>query len=131
MHQLILESRDIFSCKGEPLERTGEIKHTINTGSAVPVRQGPRRLPYHKRLEAQTETQDMLDQGVISPSKSAWSSPVVLVRKKDNTIRFCIDYRKLNDLTVKDAFPLPRFDDSIDALSGAKWFSVFDLRSGY
>ena len=83
LHQVVMESVDVFSCKGEPLGRTGEVKHQINTGSALPVRQGPRRLPFHHRREALKEVQDMLEQGVIAPSKSAWASPVVLVRKKD------------------------------------------------
>ncbi|KAJ8028019.1 hypothetical protein HOLleu_30140 [Holothuria leucospilota] len=131
LFELLGEFRNVFCCEGEPLGKTGVVKHVIDTGNAHPVRQAPRRLPYHHKLQAQIEVENMLEQGVISPSKSAWASPVVLVRKKDGTIRFCVDYCKLNDLTIKDAFPLPRIDDSLDTLSGAKWFSVFDLRSGY
>jgi hypothetical protein len=73
----------------------------------------------------------MLNNEVITPSSSPWSSPVFLVRKKDGTTRFCVDYRRLNAVTVNDAYPLPRIDDSFDHLSGSCWFSTLDLCSGY
>ncbi|GFV37775.1 hypothetical protein TNCV_3040331 [Trichonephila clavipes] len=73
----------------------------------------------------------MLDEGIVQPSESPWSSPVVLVRKKDGSWRFCVDYRKLNSVTKKDVYPLPRIDDTLDCLKSAKFFSSMDLRSGY
>ena len=75
--------------------------------------------------------QDLLARGIIKPAHGAWSSPVVLVRKKDQSWRFCVDYRKLNAVTLQDAYPLPRIDESLDALAGSKYFSTLDLTSGY
>ena len=73
----------------------------------------------------------MLRLGVTAPSSSPWASPVVLAQKKDGSLRFCVDYRRLNTVTRKDAYVLPRIDDTLDALSSSKWFSTLDLASGY
>lgn len=73
----------------------------------------------------------MLDQDIIETSSSQWASTIVLVQKKDGSTRFCVDYRKLNHVTVKDAYPLPRIDESVDALSGSKYFCTLDMASGY
>jgi hypothetical protein len=75
--------------------------------------------------------EELKTHGLVKEGHGAWSSPVVLVRKKDNTWRFCVDYRKLNEVTHKDAYPLPRIDDSLDALGGSRLFSTLDLTSGY
>ena len=74
---------------------------------------------------------DLLDKGFIRPSSSPWGAPVLFVRKKDGSLRMCIDYRQLNKVTTKNKYPLPRIDDLFDQLQGAKWFSKIDLRSGY
>ena len=73
----------------------------------------------------------MLKKDVIKSSTSPWASPIVLVRKKDWSSRFCIDYRKVNAVTQKDAYPLPRVDETLDTLSGSRWFTTLDLISGY
>ena len=133
-HQLcnrLLEFQDIFSRGLHDLGRTGVTKHKINTGDASPVRQHPRRLPFAQREEAFKAVEEMHAQGIIEPSASPWASPVVLVKKKDGGTRFSVDYRKLNELTKKDSYPLPRVDTTLDALSGSSWFSTLDLKSGY
>lgn len=126
--QTLLKYSDVFDKK---LGHTNVISHKIDTGDAAPIRQYPRRLPYALREETDNQVTDMLQQGVIQPSHSPWASPIVLVKKKDGTFRFCIDYRKLNAVTQRDAHPLPRVDDLLDALQGSCMFSTLDLRSGY
>ena len=131
LHQLLCQFSDLFSTGSNDLGCTELVRHEIHTGDAKPIRQPPRRLPLARREEAENILSEMREQGVIEPSASAWSSPVVLVRKKDGSTRFCIDYRRLNDVTTKDSYPLPRIDDTIDSLAGANWFSTLDLKSGY
>ena len=114
--KFLLEFQDIFSKGPQDLGKTGLAKHEINTGVAVPVRQHPRRLPLAQREKAFKAVEDMQKQGIIEPSVSPWASPVVLVKKKDGSTRFCVDYRKLNDLTKKDSYPLPRIDSTLDEL---------------
>ncbi len=103
----------------------------IQTSDALPKRQRVRRTPFAVRGEVARQLREMQGSGVISPSASPWASPVVLVRKKDGTLRFCIDYRELNSVTKTDTFPLPRNDDMLDQLNKAKFFSTLDLASGY
>ena len=105
--------------------------HEIHTGDAVPVKQRPRRTPIAFKGEEEKEIEKMLEMEVIRPSTSPWASPVVLVRKKDGSTRFCIDYTKLNKLTTIDSYPLPLIDDCLESLAGATSFSTMDLASGY
>ena len=113
------------------LRRTTSVQHEILTSDARPVRCGPRRLaPAGQRTE-QTCVQEMLLGVQIEPSDSPWASLVVLVTKKDGSMCFCVDYRRLNSLTTKDAYPLPRIDDWLRLLGNQQWFSIMDLASGY
>ena len=128
---LLIRHKDLFAGKGCDLGHSTTIKHEIKTGVAKPIRQQPRRVLYQMKKEIDTQIDNMLERNVIRHSTSPWASPVVLVRKKDGTMRFCIDYRRLNEVTVRDAYPLPRIDDSLDALAGAAWFSTLDMLSGY
>uniref|UniRef100_A0A5S6QHH5 RNA-directed DNA polymerase n=1 Tax=Trichuris muris TaxID=70415 RepID=A0A5S6QHH5_TRIMR len=127
---LLNQYDDVFA-SGEDLGRTDVVQHRIDTGDSRPCRQPPRRIPFHQRQIVEEETQRMLRQGVIEPAHGPWASPVVLVRKKDGSYRFCVDYRRLNGITYKDAYPLPRIDDTLQLLGGAKWFSTLDLASGF
>ena len=111
--------------------RTRLVKHTIDTRDQRPIQLPPRRLPFTKQEIEKEEVQKMLDRGVIEPCQSSWASPVVLVTKKDGTTCFFVDYRKLNDVTRKDAYPLLRIDDTLDAHRGSQYFSTIDLYLEY
>ena len=129
--RLLSKYGDIFSKNDVDLGRTGIIKHKIPTGQTQPIKQRPRRVLVNMNEEVDIQIQDMLDKDVIQPSKSPSASSIILVKKKDGTQRFCIDYRHLNDVTIKDAYPLPRIDESLDQLAGNQWFSCLDMNSGY
>ncbi|CAF2961342.1 unnamed protein product [Rotaria sp. Silwood2] len=103
----------------------------IDTGGHPPLATHPRRISPTNRQIINDEVKKMLDNGIISPSNSPWASPVVIVKKRDGSPRFCIDYRNLNSITKKDVYPLPRIDDVIERLNGSEIFSKLDLRSGY
>ena len=127
---LIMSFAHIFALKPDDLGRTDVLKHRIET-SGTPIRQGVRRLPLPKRDEVKKLLSEMQQKEIITPSKSPWASPIVLVPKKDGSVRFCVDYRKVNNITHKDAYPLPRIDDTLDTLASSKCFSTLDLKSGY
>ena len=130
LNELFREYQDVFSQGEDDLGNTPLLEHAIET-HGPPLRQPYRRQNPAVRREEMTQVQQMLSSNVIRPSNSPWASPVVMVRKKDCSLRFCVDFRQLNAATVKDAHPLPSFDDLLDALHGAKWFSTLDLKSGY
>ena len=113
------------------LGRTNHLTHTSSTGNHPLIRQHARRMPPYQRNEVKQLLRDMLARDIIQPSKSPLASPIVVVRKKDGSAQLCVDYRKLNSITHKDAYPLPRIDDTLDTLAGSQWFSTLDLVSGY
>lgn len=128
---LLLSYSDVFSKTPTDFGRTGLVQHKINTNSASPIRKRAYRTSPHMQSVIQSQVEDMLSKDIIEVSHSPWAAPVVMVRKKDGSWRFCIDYRGLNSVTVKDAHPLPRTDDTLDALCGSCVFSTMDLSSGY
>ena len=128
---LLYDFSDAISVGDGDLGRTGLLRHKINVGDAPPIRQQARRLPFHQRDMVQKMIHNMLDQGIIEPSESSWASPIVLVKRRDGSFRFCVNFCRLNEATKKDMHPLPRIDDALDSLGGAKWFSTIDLASGY
>ncbi|GBO03604.1 Retrovirus-related Pol polyprotein from transposon 297 [Araneus ventricosus] len=104
-------------------------QHRINTGDHPPIKQYPRCLPL-ARKEADHLVKEMVDNGIIQESSGPWASPIALVKKKDGSARFCVDYKKLNEITKKNSYPLPRIDDTPDALNRSQWFTTLDLKSG-
>ena len=128
LEQLLFEYADVFSDEHGCVD---VVTHKIDGGNNAPIKQRPRRLPYTYRDEAGKHIKEMLDKNVIQPSTSARASPVVLVRKKDGQLRFCVDYRKLNQISKCEAFPLPNISDLLDSLQDAKMFSTLDLHRAY
>ena len=130
LRQLIEEYQDVFSKEGNPISSTSLVEQEIHTTGP------PTRLPFRRqnpllREIEQQQVKEMLRDKVIRPSTSPWASPVVMVKKKDGSMRFCVDFRKMNDATIKDAHPLPRIDDTLESLHGAQYFTTLDLKSGY
>ena len=122
---------DIFSKGPTDLGKTDLVKHSIKLTDETPFKEPYRRIPPGLFEKVRMHLKEMLDSGAIRESESPYSSNVVLVRKKDGSLRFCIDFRKLNSRTIRDSYNLPRIDDTIDTLIGAKYFTKLDLRSGY
>ncbi|OWZ02367.1 Retroelement, partial [Phytophthora megakarya] len=116
---------------GCPPKAKINVEHHINTGDAAPIMMRRRRHAVAENELIDKEVDNMLEQGVIELGEGAWGFPVVIVRKKDGSVRFCIDYRALNSVTMKDVYPLPRVDETSEALHGSQRFSSLDLHAGY
>ena len=116
---------------GENIGYTGMVKHRIELESEKPFKDHPRHILPAMYDEVRLHLKQLLDTNIIRKSHSPWCSNVVLVQKKNGSLRMCVDYRKLNQLTIKDSFARPRIDETLDWLSGCKYFSVLDMKSGY
>jgi hypothetical protein len=126
----ILQFSDIFAHGLQDLGKTHLVEHKIHTADAPPIRQRPRRMSPAKRDTVKGMIDEMLQAGIITPSESPWASPIVLVEQPNKT-RLCIDYRKLNQVTKKDAYPLPRVDEILNTIGTSNYFSSLDAASGY
>ena len=131
LKKFLCDHQDVFAKHDFDLGTVTAIQHDIDTGTAQPVKQRMRRTPACFVNEEEELLKKMLDAGVIQESVSDWASSPVLKRKRDGSVRWCIDYRALNDRTIKDTFPLPIIEDCLDTLVGHVWFSKLDANSAY
>ncbi|XP_052762346.1 uncharacterized protein LOC128204991 [Mya arenaria] len=128
---LLCNYGEVFAINEFDLGSFSTIEHTIDTGDARPIKQRMRKTPACFVNEEEAHLKKMVDAGVIQESVSDWASAPVLIRKRDGSVRWCVDYRALNDVTVKDTFPLPLVDDCLDTLAGSVWFSKLDANCAY
>ena len=129
---VVCEFTDVFpeELSGLPPVREVEFGIDLIPGTA-PISIAPYRMAPTELKELKSQLQELTDKGFVRPSFSPWGAPVLFVKKKDGSMRLCVDYRQLNKVTIKNKYPLPRIDDLFDQLKGATWFSKIDLRSGY
>ena len=128
--EMLWEERHAFA-KSDEIGYATELNMNIKTTDDIPVQKSYNAIPKHLYSEVKKHIQDLLNRGWIRKSASSWSSPVVIVRKKDGDIRLCCDFRQLNKKTVPDKHPLPRIQDALDNLQGSKYFSVLDQSRAY
>ena len=131
VNELLIEFQDIFKLSDLELARTNLVKHHIPVTNLMPFKDRHTRIPPSQFEPLRKLLKNMEEVGTIRKSNSPWLSSIVLVKKKDENLRFCIDLRKLNARTVKDAYALPRIEETLDYLAGSKWFSALDLKLGY
>ena len=129
--RLLCDFRDGFASKDDALGLCIAAEHQIRTGTAGPAHQQPYPNAWREREIIQQHVDKMSARGIIEPSTSPWSSPIVLAKKKDGDWRFCVNYRNLNAITTKDVYPLPRIESTLARLHGARIFTIMDLECGY
>ena len=127
---LIDKNHDIFSRNDNDIG-AADVIHDIKLSDYSPFKSRPYRILTTQIEIVESQVQEMLNMGIIRPSASQYASPIVLVKKSDRSMRFCIDYRKLNASTIKDNYPMPLIEERIDSIFGSKVFSDLDLTSGY
>ena len=131
MQNLIQDFGFLFALNDLDFGKTSIVKHTIKLTDYTPFKERYCRIPPHQFEEVKKHLQEIVEMGAIKHSNSPWPSVVLLVQKKDGSLRFCIDLRKLNSHTFKDAYSLPRITETLDCLNGAQWFSTLYLKAGY
>ena len=129
--QLCYANTEVFSLHEEDLGFCDVIKHDIQVTDPKPVYLPHRTIPFHLKEQVMECLQHWIKQGIIRPSHSPYASQIVIVKKKDGKVRVCVDYRGLNNVVVRDAFPLPRIEETLNAVHEAMWFTSFDLAQGY
>ena len=123
---------DVFSEVGAGLPPVREVEFSIKALLGTkPISLGTYRMAPMELRELKKQMEELLRKGFIRPSTSPWGAPVLFVKKKDGSLRLCVDYRRLNHVTIKNKYPLPRIEDLFDQLKGSRFFSKIDLRSGY
>ena len=130
LSKILYQHNELFDLSKPKIANT-PIHHTIPTGDHQPVNAKPYRVNQEKQNIIEKEVNKMEENGLIKPSQSPWSSPVLLVKKRDGQYRFCVDYRNLNQITTKDSYPLPNIEDTVEQLGGSSYFSKLDLKNGY
>ena len=130
LHAVLSRYTDVWATDSARGSAIG-VEHRVELTTDKPFAHAPRRLAPAEREMVDRMTSEMLADGVAEPSESPWASPIVLVNKKDGSVRFCVDYRALNKVTKRDVYPLPRIDDLLGALDGMRYFTSLDLKSGY
>jgi len=128
---LLIAHKDVFAKSPTDIGFCDVLEHDIDTGDATPIRQPPRRPPLASGTAEDDLINEMLGADVIEASDSPWASPVCLAKKPDGSYRFCVDYRRVNAVSRKYAYPVPDIQDAFDSLRGAKYFATIDLLSGY
>ncbi|XP_077388164.1 retrovirus-related Pol polyprotein from transposon 412 [Festucalex cinctus] len=131
LRQKLVKKHNVFSLNEWDVGLAKGVDHKIRLNDSTPFRERSRRLAPADIDDVRRHLQQLLEAGIVKESRSPYASPIVVVRKKNGSIRICIDYRTLNSRTIPDQYTVPRIDDVLDCLSGSKWFSVLDLRSGY
>ena len=131
LNDLLTQYKDLFAKTMADLRQTDIGEHVIITENVPPIKRSAYRAAPKENEFIKSEIDEMLQQGLVQPSKSPWSFPVVIVKKKNGKLRFCVNYKPLNDITKKDNYPLPRIDEIFDSLNEAQWFTTLDLASGY
>ena len=131
MRELVLAYHDVFALESNELGCTSAIEHVIRIENSEPFKEQFRHVPPPLLEEVHASLWDMLEAGAIRPSQSLWCNAVVLVRKKDGTLHFCVDFRHLNMQTKKDSYPLPRIQEALEGMAGSAHFSSMDFKSGF
>ena len=129
--EFLLRNKEVFAIHSADLGSYTGYEHTINTGDHPPIHSRPYRVPYAHKEEVRRQIQELVDNKIIEPTNSPWASPMLLVKKKDGTMRLCCDFRRLNAITTFSVFPLPNMEAILDQLARAKYYSTMDMQSGF